>query len=182
MLRLAAFVALAFALVLVAFTAPILPASTPTLPETPYNYANIELPEHLRVNVVPGSDNTPASNPITDAGATLGRVLFYDTRLSANQTVSCGSCHLQERAFSDPEALSTGFAGERTHRNSMGLVFARFYDNGRFFWDERAETLEDQVLMPIEDEIEMGMTLDDVRARLEATDFYADLFADAFGS
>ncbi|MEL6610634.1 MAG: cytochrome c peroxidase [Bacteroidota bacterium] len=182
MLRLLALVAAAVAFVLTAFTAPILPAETPTLPATPFNYANIALPQHLNVPPVQNTDNTPSDNPITDAGATLGRVLFYDTRLSANQTVSCATCHRQEQGFSDPGILSIGFEGGETGRHSMSLAFARFYDNGHFFWDERAETLEEQVLMPIQDDIEMGMTLDDVRARLEATDFYADLFADAFGS
>ncbi|MEM8601582.1 MAG: cytochrome c peroxidase [Bacteroidota bacterium] len=182
MLRLFALVVAAVALVLTAFTAPILPADTPTLPATPYNYANIALPQHLTTPPVRAIDNTPADNPITDAGATLGRVLFYDTRLSANQLISCASCHRQADGFSDPEILSVGFQGGRTGRHSMTLAFARFYDNGHFFWDERAETLEDQVLMPIQDDVEMGMTLDDVRARLEATDFYADLFTDAFGS
>ncbi|MEM6785147.1 MAG: cytochrome c peroxidase, partial [Bacteroidota bacterium] len=182
MLRLFALVAAAVALVLTAFTAPILPADAPTLPATPFNYANIALPQHLSAPPVQNTDNTPATNPITDAGATLGRVLFYDTRLSANQTVSCATCHRQADGFSDPEILSVGFQGGQTGRHSMTLAFARFYDNGHFFWDERAATLEDQVLMPIQDDVEMGMTLGDVRVRLEATDFYAGLFVDAFGT
>ncbi|MEM9997249.1 MAG: cytochrome c peroxidase, partial [Bacteroidota bacterium] len=182
MLRLLALAVASAALVLTAFTAPLLPAETPTLPTTPFNYAAIELPRHLDVPPVQQTDNTPASNPITDAGATLGRVLFYDTRLSANQTVSCASCHRQVDGFSDPSVLSVGFEGGLTGRHSMSLAFARFYENGHFFWDERAETLEDQVLMPIQDDVEMGMTLDAVRARLAATDFYGPLFADAFGT
>ena len=62
-----------------------------------------------------------ANNPITDDGATLGRVLFYDTKLSANDEVSCASCHHQENAFSDPERFSEGFDGGLTKRNSMSL-------------------------------------------------------------
>jgi cytochrome c peroxidase len=64
----------------------------------------------------------------------------------------------------------------------MGLAFSRYYRSGHFFWDERAATLEDQVLMPIQDPVEMGMTLGEVVARVQAAPFYADLFTDAFGS
>ena len=180
MLRLASLAALASLLVLSAFIVRSL-SGEPTLPETPFAYDE-PLPPHLRVGPVTGLDNTPRDNPITDAGATLGRVLFYDTRLSANETVSCGSCHLQDRGFSDPVALSTGFDGGLTARNSMGLAFSRYYENGHFFWDERADTLEEQVLMPIQDDVEMGMTLDGVVARLQGTTFYAGLFEDAFGT
>lgn len=154
----------------------------PVLPDVPYNYAAIALPDHLTAPPVQAADNTPASNPITDAGATLGRVLFYDTRLSLNESISCSSCHLQEHGFSDPEPFSVGFEGGRTARNSMGLAFSRYYENGHFFWDERAGTLEAQTLMPIQDAVEMGMTLDAVITRLEATGFYGNLFADAFGT
>jgi cytochrome c peroxidase len=78
------------------------------LPATPYPYAAVELPAHYRTPMVAGMDNTPADNPITDAGATLGRVLFYDVALSANRTISCASCHDQTHAFADPAKLSVG--------------------------------------------------------------------------
>lgn len=65
---------------------------TPTLPSTPYSYANQGLPSHI-AQVLPTQDNTPADNPITDHGATLGRVLFYDVQLSKTNTISCSSCH-----------------------------------------------------------------------------------------
>jgi len=131
---------------------------------------------------VAAADKTPANNAITDAGATLGRVLFYDKRLSINNTTSCASCHQQARGFSDARVLSVGFAGGQTARHSMGLSNARFYENGRFFWDERAATLEDQVLQPIQNEVEMGMTLPRLTAKLAATDFYPALFQAAFGT
>ena len=168
------------AVVLGAFSARL--GETPVLPATPIDYDGIALPAYLDVPPVRDEDNTPADNPVTDAGATLGRVLFYDTRLSQNESVSCASCHRQDHGFSDPERLSVGFEGGRTARNSMGLAFARFYRNGRFFWDERATTLEHQALLPIQDATEMGMTLPEVEARLEATAFYPGLFADAFGT
>ena len=131
-------------------------------------------------------DNTPDDNPLTDAGATLGRILFYDKRLSRNDTVACASCHDQKHGFSDPRRFSVGFEGGRTGRNAMGLVNLRFTNlNGArpgFFWDERAATLEDQVLMPIQDTVEMGMKLNDLENKLQKLEYYPPLFQAAFGS
>ena len=151
------------------------------LPDSPFNYANILLPDFFFDNDVRDEDNTPNNNATTDNGATLGRVLFYDKNLSMNNTVSCASCHIQENGFSDPNALSTGFNGELTSRNSMGLANARFYENGRFFWDERAATLEAQTLVPIQDLVEMGLTLPELEEKLTQQPYYAALFTNAFG-
>lgn len=159
------------------------------LPATLYNYAAPTLPAHFDVESegfhaqqpLSNTDNTPADNATTDEGATLGRVLFYDTNLSQNGTVSCASCHKAEFGFSDDRVLSLGFEGGETGRHSMGLTNARYYAAGHFFWDERAETLEDQVLMPFQDPVEMGMTLDEVVARVEGGSYYEGLFAAAFG-
>ncbi len=179
--------------VALAVTRPVRPArnpvrGTPALPATPYDYvkyAITDLPAHF-TNGAPGSpadtDNTPPDNPITIAGATLGRVLFYDRKLSLNNLVSCSSCHQQGRGFADPARLSIGFRGGMTGRHSMGLSNARFYARGRFFWDERAATLEAQALQPIQDAAEMGMTLDALELKLAATDYYPALFQAAFGS
>jgi cytochrome c peroxidase len=152
----------------------------PTLPSTTLDYDH-QFPAHFTTPFVTGSDNTPGDNPTTDAGATLGRVLFWDRRLSQNGTVACGSCHAPEAGFSDNVALSEGFAGDLTRRNSMSLINVRFYDRGAMFWDERADTLEDQVLRPIQDAAEMGMTLEELVVRVEDADYYAPLFEDAFG-
>ena len=157
-------------------------ASALVLPGSPFNYANPTLPGHLLTPLIQGQDNTPASNPTTNAGAALGRVLFHDKRLSANQTISCSSCHQAAHGFSDPRQFSIGFDGGLTGRNSMGLTNARYYLRENFFWDERAATLEDQVLMPIQNEVEMGMTLDLLVTRLSAEPFYTELFTAAFGS
>ena len=154
------------------------------LPDIPFNYETINLPSHLTTNVLLGpgqnaaidNDNTPAYNPITNDGATLGRVLFYDEKLSANETISCASCHKQERGFSDDAVLSFGFEGGTTRRHSMSLINARWYGRGRFFWDERAETLEDQVLMPFQDPVEMGMTLDQVISKVQSMSYYPELY------
>ncbi len=151
------------------------------LPETLPSYA-VQLPPHLSPPRLPPQDNTPADNAITSAGATLGRVLFYDKRLSANQTISCASCHQAEHGFSDPRKFSVGFEGGETGRNSMGLTQARYYPRGSFFWDERAATLEEQVLQPIQNPVEMGMTLTGLVTRLSAEPFYTNLFEKTFGS
>ncbi len=159
----------------------------PELPSTPFNYSSITLPNHFLIGGPPGpaavvnSDNTPGNNEITDAGATLGRVLFYDPSLSQNYSISCASCHDPVAGFSDPATHSVGFDGGLTRRNSMGLSNARYYAPGSFFWDQRAATLEDQVLMPLQDPVEMGMTLTEVVERIEQRDFYAPLFTEAFG-
>ncbi len=151
------------------------------LKANPFNYAEPDLPEHYNGVEANDSDNTPEINPITNMGATLGRVLFYDKSLSANNTISCASCHQQSMAFSDTAKFSIGLHGERTRRNSMTLVNGRFYENGRFFWDERAETLEEQVLMPIQDHIEMGLELEELEDKLQTLDYYEILFEKAFG-
>ena len=156
-------------------------ASILNLPVEPFIYASPSLPNYLTVLQITAQDNTPADNQITDWGATLGRVLFYDKQLSINNTVSCASCHKQEIGFSDEKILSEGFDGGHTGRHSMSLLQAAYYQNGRFFWDERAATLEDQVLMPIQDGVEMGLTLDTLVARLSATSYYPILFKRAFG-
>lgn len=155
---------------------------TPVLPDTLYEYANLDLPAHYNTPLLLDIDNTPPNNPVTNAGATLGRVLFYDKRLSANNTVACASCHVQVNGFSDAARLSTGFEGGLTGRNSMGLANARYFRSGAFFWDERAASLEEQVLMPIQDSVEMGMTLAELETKLAAESYYPPLFEAAFGS
>ncbi len=162
---------------------------SPSLPVTSFAYSDISspLPLHFAAANAPGGsavalDNTPAANRTTDAGATLGRVLFYDRRVSLNDRLSCASCHQQQFAFADTVKLSRGFAGGSTGRHSMGLQNARFYQRGRFFWDERTASLEAQVLAPIQDATEMGMTLDNLVIKLSLQPFYVPLFQAAFGS
>ncbi|MCB9839068.1 MAG: cytochrome-c peroxidase [Phycisphaeraceae bacterium] len=145
------------------------------------NYANQPIPAYIT------KQNTTPGNPITDEGATLGRILFYDVRLSSNDTVACASCHRQERAFSDLPDASIGVNGT-TGRHSMRLVNSRFGTERRFFWDERANTLEDQATMPIQDHNEMGFSgangdpgIGDLIAKLEATSEYPALFEFVFG-
>jgi cytochrome c peroxidase len=89
---------------------------------------------------------------------------------------------VQAFSFSDTARLSRGFAGGLTGRHSMGLANARWYQPGRFFWDERATSLEDQVLRPIQDGTEMGLTLDQLVTKVQLTPYYAALFSSAFGT
>lgn len=145
------------------------------------DYAVDSLPQHFTGPAISAIDNTPVDNAITDAGAELGRVLFYDPRLSHNDGTSCASCHTQATGFTDSDQFSEGFEGGLTGRHSMGLSNARWYESGRFFWDERAATLEDQVLGPIQDAVEMGSDLTQLVAELNDTEYYPVLFERAFG-
>ncbi len=131
-------------------------------------------------------DNT-GTNPISNEAATLGRVLFYDLNLSSDNTIACASCHRQSFAFSQNRQTSQGVNGE-TGRHSTRLINSRFADEIRFFWDERAATLEDQTTMPIQDHKEMGFSgtlgdpdFNDLLVKLDEIDYYNDLFNAAFG-
>jgi cytochrome c peroxidase len=151
------------------------------LSETPDRYADLDLPAHFKTPPARRFDNTPQDNPVTDDGATLGRVLFYDTRLSANNTVSCGSCHVQKNAFVDPNRFSKGAAGKTTDRHAMSLVNLRYSLRGRYFWDERAGSLEEAVLVPIQSKVEMGQDLARLTEVLARDERYPELFKKAFG-
>jgi cytochrome c peroxidase len=145
----------------------------PDLPEVPYSYAPNW--EGMHSHMV-GQDIG-----ITDAGAALGRVLFYDKILSIDNTVSCGSCHLQSIAFSDGAKVSTGIDQQKTDRNAPAI--SNLYDDNLMFWDGRVTTVEDLVLKPVRNHKEMGMEdLDFLVTKIKAAPYYEDLFVDAFGS
>jgi cytochrome c peroxidase len=121
----------------------------------------------------------PSDNLTTREGVALGRKLFYETRLSANNKISCGSCHEQSKAFTDGRAFSIGVDGAPTKRNAMALVnllWAR-----KFFWDGRSRTLEEQVVFPLTDPHEMGQTLEVSAEKLRSSEGYPGLFKSAFG-
>jgi cytochrome c peroxidase len=122
----------------------------------------------------------PADNPLTVEGVRLGRHLFYEERLSGDNTMSCGSCHLQSNSFSDPERFSTGIDGIQGTRNSMALINLGW--ENRFFWDGRALTLEQQIFFPVRDPIEMHDTWPNVVAKLQQDAAYVQLFNAAFGT
>jgi len=152
----------------------------PTLPATLYNYSEVTLPAAFTSSPMNFFNSISSSNPITDAGATLGRVLFYDRQLSRNKKVSCASCHQQEFAFANNTQFSKGLYNEMTSRNSMAIINTRF--SFRFFWDMRSVTLENQVLEPIKNHVEMDMTLEEVVDRVKLIGYYPKLFQDAFGT
>jgi cytochrome c peroxidase len=157
----------------------VVPVRTLRLPDTANEYANVSLPAHFQS--ASAVDNTPADNPITNDGATLGRVLFYDTALSANGTTSCSSCHKQQHAFADPNRVSRGFDGGFTDRHAMNLTGLRYHVRARFFWDERAGNLEEMVLLPVGNPIEMGGDPARLARTLAALPYYPALFRRAFG-
>ena len=145
------------------------------------DYANQTIPNYIT------RDNT-GNNTITDNGAMLGRVLFYDKNLSFDNTIACASCHKQNLAFGDDASQSVGVDGV-TGRHSMRLVNSRFSDEVNFFWDERANSLEAQTTQPIQDHIEMGFSgqngqpdFNDLILKLEGIDYYPELFGRAFGN
>jgi cytochrome c peroxidase len=100
----------------------------------------------------------PKDNPLTHEGVALGETLFHDPRLSVNNTQSCASCHDRSAAFSDTRRVSLGAEGQVGKRQSMPLFNLAW--SHAFFWDGRAATLRQQVLMPIQDTHEMNETLD----------------------
>jgi cytochrome c peroxidase len=122
----------------------------------------------------------PAENPLTNSGVALGRMLFYDPILSKDSTQSCSSCHALSKSFTDGLALSIGEKGLSVKRNSMALVNLAYNTRG-FFWDGRVNSLENQVLHPIEDPLEMNNTLREVEIRLRRSNKYPALFKKAFG-
>lgn len=147
-----------------------------------HNYENQYIPSYVR------NDFTPPDNQLTDEIATLGRVLFYDKKLSLNESISCASCHKQEFAFGDTSIVSLGFDGKPTERHSIRLMNLSHGDMPQVFWDARAEQLEDQPAMTIANSIEMGFSgeagqprIDSLLRRLDKVTYYEDLFELAYG-
>lgn len=170
----------------VAATAPEPP--DPVLPRIPYVYADQELDLPMVFGFAVSNargvfwDTQPEDNRITNDGATLGRALFYDKRLSVTNTHSCGSCHFQANGFGSPLRFDIGVLGTPLKRHSMTLANSRFNIAEHWFSDLRATPLEALALLPIEDPIELGSYLQQVETKLAATRFYPALFEAAFGS
>jgi len=122
----------------------------------------------------------PDDNPLTYEGIELGRMLFYEKKLSKDNTISCSNCHQQRLAFTDGKAFSTGVKGSMSRRSSMSL--ANLLWKFKFFWDGRVTTLEEQALVPIEDSLEMNLPLTEAVKKLQATSNYPPLFKTVFGS
>jgi cytochrome c peroxidase len=145
------------------------------LPEQSFNYA---LPTKTESGI-DYKDNV--TNPISNNGATLGRVLFYDKKLSLNNQIACASCHHQENAFADNARFSSGFEGKKTTRNALAITNASLED--ALFWDTRSKSLEDLSLQPIRNHIEMGIEdMSKLSVKLAKISYYPELFNKAFGS
>lgn len=122
----------------------------------------------------------PPDNPQVDAKVRLGSQLYFDTRLSADKTISCATCHAPETGWANHNATDTGIRGQVGGRNSGSIIDAAFM---RFqFWDGRAATLEEQALGPIHNPIEMGETLENVVRKLNAIPGYRSQFLEVFGT
>jgi cytochrome c peroxidase len=122
----------------------------------------------------------PKDNPYTPEKAALGKLLYFDTRVSADNTVSCASCHSPAMAFTDGRAVSTGIRLQKGGR-SAPTVINRAYSLNQF-WDGRATSLEDQAGGPMQNAIEMGNTHDGVVKSIRGIPGYKPLFAKAFGT
>jgi cytochrome c peroxidase len=148
----------------------------PTIEEATYDSS----PYGLDIGNFPLPPIMP-DNRLTAQKVQLGRMLFYEKKLSGNGTQACASCHRQEHAFTDTATFSTGILGFKGGRQAMS-VFNMAWNDNNFFWDGRANLLRDQSLMPIQDSLEMHETLPNVVAKLSADSKYADQFIRAFGS
>lgn len=136
---------------------------------TPYV---LDIPSHFPDMII------PADNPMTVEGVELGRKLFYEKKLSGDNTISCASCHAPANAFSDPNQLSVGIDGLQGTRNSMALINLGWQNF--FFWDGRSKTLEEQILEPVPNPIEMHQSWKDAVGKLNSDLNYRNLFFNAF--
>ena len=121
-------------------------------------------------------------DPPTAARVRLGRWLFYDTRLSGDNTVSCATCHRPEHAFSEPTPVSSGMRGQKGMRKAPTFINQAVTLFPHFFWDGRAGSLEDQALVPISNPGEMGSTHASMIQTLTSVRSYAPYFEEAFGT
>ena len=143
---------------------------TPIYSPTPYS---MEIPS----NFPPIDINL--DNPLTEEGILLGRHLFWEPRLSGDNTMSCATCHNPQNAFSDSNPYSIGINGDIGKRNSMVLQNLAWSND--FFWDGRVISLEEQILIPIMDSTEMDETWANAMNELKYDSKYNTLFFDAFG-
>ena len=145
----------------------------PTLPEVTYDYVPKwgGMHSHMEGQKI----------GISNEGATLGRVLFYDKILSVDNTISCGSCHRQSKAFADAARQSLGFDNQLTDRNAPAI--SNLYDDNLLFWDGRSPSITDLVLRPIRNHKEMGMEdMEFLITKIKAAPYYNELFTKAYGN
>ncbi|MFL6307203.1 MAG: cytochrome-c peroxidase [Candidatus Sulfotelmatobacter sp.] len=122
---------------------------------------------------------TSSDNPVTEAKVDLGRILYYDPRLSANQKISCNTCHPLDGYGAEPKAVSTGFKHQKGNRNAPTVYNAA----GHFvqFWDGRAPTVEEQAKGPITNPVEMAMPSNSAAVQvIKSMPEYVAMFQKAF--
>lgn len=124
----------------------------------------------------------PSNNPLTVEGVALGKKLFFDPILSANNTQACADCHMPEFAFTDTAQFSIGIDGLPGTRNSMPIFNVAWNNGEQFFWDGRASSVENQAFGPVVNPVEMHNTWPNAVAALQAHPQYPQLFQDAFGT
>ena len=122
----------------------------------------------------------PDDNPMTPEKVELGKMLYFDTRMSKDGTISCATCHDPKMAWAEHEPTSTGIAHQKGARNSPTVINAAYATSQ--FWDGRAKTLEDQAVGPVENPIEMGHTMTAVVAHLSTIPDYQERFKKVFGT
>jgi cytochrome c peroxidase len=130
--------------------------------------------------VLPSEVPSPAENPTTAEKVALGRRLFFDARLSGDNAMSCATCHLPSKAWTDGLPLAKGREGATLSRNTPALLNLAFFE--RYMWDGRANSLEAQALLPIQSPAEMHQDLDELVRELNAISGYVEQFHSAFGS
>ena len=140
---------------------------------------DLEIPQLFEDNILPPV--IPEDNPLTEEGIALGQKLFFDPILSANNTQACADCHRAPNAFTDPRQFSVGIDGSVGTRNSMPLFNLAWNYGEKFFWDGRANSLEEQILDPVTNPIEMANTWPNAVSALESDAMYPQLFEEAFG-
>ncbi|HYZ83661.1 MAG TPA: cytochrome-c peroxidase, partial [Bryobacteraceae bacterium] len=122
---------------------------------------------------------SPDDNPLTREKAALGRKLFFDKRLSLDRSISCATCHDPARAFTDAQPLAVGVRGQHGSRRTPA-IFNRAWGKS-FFWDGRAASLEDQVVQPILNKLEMDLSMVEAVRRLGEAPSYEAEFQAVFG-
>jgi cytochrome c peroxidase len=125
-----------------------------------------------------GNPTIPSTNPLTIEGVKLGRLLFYDSILSSNNEMSCGTCHIQSKSFTDGNRLAVGTYGDTLGRNTMSLLNLAWASE--FFWDGRVRTLEQLVREPVTNPLEMAQDTIELVTELSTHQYYPTLFEKAF--
>lgn len=145
-----------------------------------FEKAEDEAEKEEPLSPLPESAPAPKDNPTTPEKVALGKQLFFDPRLSGDNTMSCATCHLPEKAFGDGVALGKGEKGNALERNTQSCLNVGFFTN--FFWDGRADTLEEQALLPIQSPVEMNQELEELEQELNAIPGYVRQFRAIFGT